>query len=94
MPTNPYESPKETPGREAYYEAALIGTSLICDVCSSFLDPDDDLGPNHSFQSDSYYVLLGDEAFRRGWLVEPLGRGDFKVVCPACARLERRPSEQ
>ena len=87
MPTNPYEPPKEESGREAYYDAALVGTALMCDTCPAFLDPDDDLGPQHTFKSERYYVLLGDEAYRRGWLVERQG-GDFKILCPACASVK------
>ena len=58
---------------------------LFCDKCQATLDPDTDLGPNHSFDSDGYYVLLGDEAFRRGWFIE-WRDDDFRILCPNCAR--------
>jgi hypothetical protein len=79
------QSPQETPGREDFYNAALIHTTLFCEQCQAALDPDEDLGPNHSFASDGYYVLLGDEAFHRGWLVE-WGTHDFRILCPQCAK--------
>ena len=43
MPENPYQTPKETPGMEAYYDAALVGIILVCDGCDAVLDPDTDL---------------------------------------------------
>ena len=86
MPKNSKEPPKETEGRDAYYDAALVNTALQCDGCNAMLDPDEDLGPNHSFKSDGYFVLLGDEAYRRGWLIEALASGDFKILCPDCAQ--------
>jgi hypothetical protein len=82
-------SPQETPGREAYYNAALIMTSLICERCQLCLDPDRDLAPGQSFQSDAYYVLLGDEAYRRGWVVDLREHGDFEIRCPSCAVTDR-----
>lgn len=84
MLENAYEPPDETPGLEAYYEAALIEICLICRRCGCSLDPDVDLGPNHSFKSDRYYVLLGNEAYRRGWFIEARD-GDFTIFCPGCA---------
>jgi hypothetical protein len=68
-----------TPDR--YYDAALVCITLICDRCRATLDPDTDLGPNVSFKSDRYYILLGDEAYRRGWLIDVEGN----ATCPACA---------
>ena len=68
---------------DSYYDAALIRITLICDRCGARLDPDEDLGPNVSFNSDGWFVLLGDEAFRRGWLVDLTG--DVKATCPGCA---------
>ena len=52
--------PRETDGREDYYNAALVSITLICDRCGATLDPDEDLGPNVSFESDGYYILLGE----------------------------------
>ena len=79
--------PQEIAGRKAYYEAALVGIILVCDKCQAVLDPDVDLGPDQSFESDGYYILLGDEAFQRGWRIESIG-GPFEVsiLCPACAK--------
>ena len=71
-----------TPDR--YYDAALVCITLICDRCGATLDPDTDLGPDVSFETKGYYVLLGDEAFRRGWLIDMNGN-DIKITCPACA---------
>ncbi len=76
--------PEETTGREAYYEAALINIILWCDECKSTLDPDHDLGPDKSFHSDGYFVLLGDEAFERGWQIDFGGEHGFKIRCPRC----------
>jgi hypothetical protein len=77
--------PDETDGREDYYNAALVCIVLICDTCQATLDPDEDLGPDVSFESDNYYVLLGDEAYRRGWLVNV--SGDItRARCPKCAK--------
>ena len=80
-----------TPDR--YYEAALVCIVLICDRCRATLDPDADLGPHVSFKTDQYYVLLGDEAYRRGWLIYMDG-DDTRTICPACAArasTENRP---
>jgi hypothetical protein len=79
-------TPTETDGREDYYNAALVCITLICDKCRATLDPDEDLGPDVSFATDSYYILLGDEAFRRGWLIDMGGEDDIKAICPACAK--------
>ena len=69
--------------------AALVETCLICRQCQECLDPDDDLGPNHSFRSDSYFILLGDEAYRQGWLVN-CAEGGFEILCPNCrSKLEK-----
>jgi hypothetical protein len=84
MPVNPYDPPRGEPNREHYYDCALIEITLICRNCSACLDPDDDLGPNHNFESDYYFILLGDEAFRRGWLVEDLGK-EYLILCPSCS---------
>jgi hypothetical protein len=80
-----YKGPKETEGREDYYNAALICITLICDTCRATLDPDEDLGADVSFESDGYFVLLGDEAYRRGWQIEWTG-DSVKMICPACAK--------
>ncbi len=80
----PHE-PTETEDREDYYNAALICIVLIRDTCGATLDPDKDLGPDVSFHSDRYYVLLGDEAYRRGWLVDFSGER-IRATCPACAK--------
>jgi hypothetical protein len=77
--------PRETEGREAYYDAALICITLICENCQATLDVDEDLGPDVSFKTKGYFVLLGDEAYRRGWLIDMVGE-DIKVICPACAK--------
>lgn len=79
--------PRETEGREAYYEAALICITLICEKCTATLDPDQDLGPDVSFETDGYYILLGDEAFRRGWVV---GSDGITITCPDCAKLSNQ----
>ena len=79
------EAPRETEGRENYYNAALVCITLICDACGASLDPDEDLGPRVSFNTDGYYILLGDEAYRRGWLIDMTG-DDIRATCPACAR--------
>jgi hypothetical protein len=66
-----------------YYDAAFLSITLICDKCCATLDPDDDLGPNVSFNSDGWYILLGDEAYRRGWLVD---LDSMRWTCPICAK--------
>jgi hypothetical protein len=43
--------PQETPGREDYYNAALVLITLNCDACGAALDPDTDLGPGVSFNT-------------------------------------------
>jgi hypothetical protein len=78
-------TPQETPGRVDYYNAALIEITLFCRSCRASLDPDCDLGEGLSFASDGYYILLGDEAFRRGWLIEAKNQGGFRITCPVCA---------
>jgi hypothetical protein len=75
--------PRES--REDYYDAALFCIVLICDTCGATLDPDKDLGPDVSFHHDCYYILLGDEAYRRGWLVDLTGDG-VRATCPECAK--------
>ena len=79
-------SPDEIPGREDYYEVALIHTTFFCKSCAASLDPDQDLGPDLSFHSDYYWVHLGDAAFDRGWRVSwDAGIGEFEILCPGCA---------
>lgn len=78
--------PSETEGREDYYDAALVCITLICDSCRATLDPDIDLGPNASFESPGYFVLLGDEAYRRSWKIRIDAHGDFSILCPECAK--------
>jgi hypothetical protein len=73
----------ETPGRLDYYNAALVCITLICEGCGATLDPDKDLGPGVSFESRGYYILLGDEAYRRGWKID--ASDNYKATCPACA---------
>lgn len=68
-----------TPDR--FYDAALVCITLICDRCHATLDPDEDLGPDVSFK---WFVTLGDEAYRLGWLVE-FEDDDIRITCPACA---------
>ena len=81
------KTPRETEGREDYYNAALVCITLICKNCRATLDPDEDLGPDVSFETEGYYVLLGDEAFRRGWLIDMGGEyEEIEVICPACAK--------
>jgi hypothetical protein len=76
------DGPKETAGRERYYDAALACTVLICDLCGTALDPDHDLVAGVTFETDGWYVLLGDEAFRRGWKIVA---SDGEAICPDCA---------
>jgi hypothetical protein len=76
------KEPRETEGREDYYNAAFVCITLICKHCRATLDPDEDLGPDVTFESEGYYILLGDEAFRRGWKIET----DGEAICPACAK--------
>src|SRR5688572_19645142 len=85
-----HSTPEETTGREVYYTASMVEIVLICRECGSSLDPDVDLGPNHSFKSDRYYyyVRLGDEAYKLGWLVEYGASGDYPILCPLCAAKE------
>ena len=81
------EAPRETESREDYYNAALVCITLICENCRATLDPDEDLGPGVSFETKGYYVLLGDEAYRRGWLIDMGGKVEgIKAICPACAK--------
>jgi hypothetical protein len=77
------QGPKETEGREPYYDAALAATVLICDSCGASLDPDEDLGSDVTLKTDGWYVLLGDEAFRRGWKIVA---SDGEAICPNCAQ--------
>jgi hypothetical protein len=69
---------------DCFYDAALVCITLTCDRCHASLDPDDDLGPSVSFETDGWFVALGDEAYRLGWLVEIEGN-DIRTTCPACA---------
>ena len=87
MHEQPFKEPIETAGREGYYDAALVNIILFCDHCDATLDPDVDLGPGVSFESPGSYILLGDEAFRRGWSVSPPGlqprkRNEFAPLDP------------
>ena len=86
MAENLHKEPEETEGREDYYEAALICIILHCDACSAYLDPDEHLGPGKSFASDGYFVLLGDEAYNQGWVIEGFPGGVFTILCPACGK--------
>jgi len=70
-----------------FYDAALICITLICERCRATLDPDEDLGPGVSFQTEGWYVLLGDEAHRRGWEIDTEGKDGIAAICPACARM-------
>lgn len=79
--------PEETPDRDVYYDAALADTILFCDRCQASLDPDCDLGEGIGFHTDGYYILLGDEAFRRGWYVARVKPGEYfplTILCPTC----------
>ena len=76
---------RETAGREDYYNAALACIVLRCEHCGATLDPDTDLGPDVNFHSDHSYILLGDEAFRRGWLLDHIGV-IIKAICPLCVK--------
>jgi hypothetical protein len=85
-------------GRDDYYDVAFYYIVLCCDACRTFLDPDKDLGPGLGSHSPDYEVLLGNEAFRRGWLVEILDPEKLTVrcLCPVCRRkrggvVEKRP---
>jgi hypothetical protein len=71
-----------------YYDAALICITLVCERCQATLDPDQDLGPGMSYTSDGWFVLLADEAYRRGWLID-MGEkdGNITATCPTCARI-------
>jgi hypothetical protein len=90
MTSLPDNLPEETPGRRAYYDAALICTTLFCEGCSNCLDPDSDLGPDRSFETDGYFILLGDLAFERGWQVDYDDDNYFTMLCPACAKARLR----
>ena len=71
---------------EHYYDAALVCIVLICDTCRASLDPDEDLGPDVGFdKSDNWFILLADEAYRRGWLLDTAGDG-IRATCPSCAK--------
>jgi len=67
-----------------FYDAALVCITLICDRCHASLDPDEDLGPDVSFETDGWFVALGDKAYRQGWLIEMDSDG-IKAICPSCA---------
>jgi hypothetical protein len=81
----PGDVPRETPDRDDYYDAALIDIILWCQSCRTTLDPDRDLGPQHNFHTPYYFILLGDEAYRRGWSIVRDGDG-FRIFCPTCAQ--------
>ena len=69
---------------EAYHNGAFICITLFCAKCHATLDSNDLPKGQPRFKEDGWYLALGDEAFRLGWLVNE--DDDFRALCPQCAK--------
>jgi hypothetical protein len=74
---------------DIYYDAALAAITLFCEDCKASLDSEDLPPGQPHFPASGYFVALGNEAHRLGWLIEYFGSSpsyfDYQIRCPECA---------
>ena len=80
---------------DPYHDAAFIHILLVCESCpkgSEATLESDELQGQPTFPADGWDVALGNEARRRGWLIEYNDNNPFAftVLCPECAKRQMK----